>query len=44
MKKLNIHMMGVAGSGMAGVAQLASKMGYTVTGCDLKMGGIIKNI
>ena len=37
MKK--IHMMGVSGSGMSGVASLASKMGYTVTGCDLKTGG-----
>ncbi|MDP3918101.1 MAG: Mur ligase family protein [Candidatus Woesebacteria bacterium] len=35
----NIHMMGISGSGMGGVAQLASKMGYTVTGCDLKTGG-----
>lgn len=39
MKKLNIHMMGVSGSGMSGVASLASKMGYEVTGCDLKIGG-----
>lgn len=30
-----IHMMGILGSGMSGVASLASKMGYTVTGCDL---------
>ena len=32
-------MMGVLGSGMSGVASLASKMGYQVTGCDLKTGG-----
>lgn len=29
-------MMGVGGSGMAGVAYLAKKMGYEVTGCDLE--------
>lgn len=34
-----IHMMGVSGSGMSGVAALASKMGYSVTGCDIKNGG-----
>ena len=28
--------MGIGGSGMAGVSYLASKMGYTVTGCDLE--------
>jgi UDP-N-acetylmuramate--alanine ligase len=31
-----IHMMGIGGSGMSGVADMASKMGYTVTGCDLE--------
>jgi UDP-N-acetylmuramate--alanine ligase len=31
-----IHMMGIGGSGMSGVALLASKMGYEVTGCDLE--------
>lgn len=31
--------MGIKGSGVAGVAQLASKMGYEVTGCDLEDGG-----
>ena len=33
---MKIHLMGVGGSGMAGVAFLASKMGYEVTGCDLE--------
>jgi len=32
----NIHMMGIGGSGMSGVAKLAEKMGYKVTGCDLE--------
>ena len=34
-----IHMMGILGSGMAGIAKLTSQMGYKVTGCDLKMEG-----
>ena len=37
MKK--IHMMGISGSGMSGVATIASKMGYEVSGCDLKTNG-----
>lgn len=31
-----MHFMGIGGSGMAGVAMIASKMGYKVTGCDLE--------
>lgn len=34
-----IHMMGVEGSGMSGIASLVSKMGYEVTGCDIKSSG-----
>jgi UDP-N-acetylmuramate--alanine ligase len=34
-----IHFMGVGGSGIAGVANLAKRMGYRVSGCDLKTGG-----
>lgn len=37
MKK--IHLMGINGSGMSGIASLSSKMGYIVTGCDLKKDG-----
>jgi UDP-N-acetylmuramate--alanine ligase len=33
---MKIHMMGIGGSGMSGVAKLAEKMGYIVTGCDLE--------
>lgn len=32
----NIHFMGIGGSGISGVAYLASKMGYEVSGCDLE--------
>src|SRR3989344_4065363 len=38
-EKLRIHFMGVGGSGVKGVYDLASKMGYIVSGCDLKTGG-----
>ncbi|MGA3291969.1 MAG: UDP-N-acetylmuramate--L-alanine ligase [Candidatus Microgenomates bacterium] len=33
---MKVHMMGIGGSGMSGVANLASEMGYEVTGCDLE--------
>ena len=36
---MKIHLMGIGGSGMAGVSYLASKMGYEVTGCDLETSG-----
>jgi UDP-N-acetylmuramate--alanine ligase len=32
----NIHFMGIGGSGMAGVAEIAQRMGYVVSGCDLE--------
>ena len=32
----NIHFMGIGGSGISGVASLAEKMGFTVSGCDLE--------
>lgn len=31
-----LHFMGIGGSGMSGVAYLAEKMGFKVTGCDLE--------
>jgi len=31
--------MGILGSGMSGIASLASQMGYQVSGCDLKLEG-----
>lgn len=33
---MKIHMMGIGGSGMSGVAKLAENMEYSVTGCDLE--------
>ena len=34
-KKTRVHFMGIGGSALAGVAILAQKMGYEVSGCDL---------
>ena len=34
-----IHFLGINGSGMAGVACLAKKVGYEVNGCDLNVNG-----
>ncbi|HKC04830.1 MAG TPA: UDP-N-acetylmuramate dehydrogenase [Patescibacteria group bacterium] len=31
-----VHFMGIGGSGISGVAKLAEKMGYGVTGCDVE--------
>ena len=39
MNKEKIHFLGINGSGIAGVACLAKKMGYDVTGCDLNPVG-----
>lgn len=33
---MRLHFMGIGGSGISGVAKLAEKMGYNVTGCDLE--------
>lgn len=35
MKKTKVHFIGIAGSGMSGVAAIAAKKGYLVSGCDL---------
>ncbi len=41
----NIHFMGIGGSGISGVAALAGKMGYSISGCDLeKASAYVKNI
>lgn len=33
---MRVHFMGIGGSGIAGVAYLAEKLGYEVSGCDLE--------
>jgi UDP-N-acetylmuramate--alanine ligase len=39
LKTKKIHFLGIGGSGISGVADLARKMGYGVSGCDLETGG-----
>ena len=36
-KILHIHFMGIAGSGMSAVAQIAAARGYDISGCDLSL-------
>lgn len=36
---MHVHFMGIGGSGVSGVAQIARAYGYEVSGCDLKTGG-----
>lgn len=37
--KTRVHFMGIGGSGMAVVAEIAKAYGFEVSGCDLKTGG-----
>jgi len=39
-----IHFIGVAGSGMSGIAKIFAAKGYTVTGSELKMNSIIEDL
>ena len=36
---MKVHFMGISGSGMSVVAEIAKSQGYEVTGCDLKTDG-----
>lgn len=36
---MRVHFMGISGSGMSVVSEIARAQGYEVTGCDLKTGG-----
>jgi UDP-N-acetylmuramate--alanine ligase len=47
-KSIHVHFMGIGGSGMAPIAIIAKRQGYTVSGCDLAIDGyycesLIKN-
>ncbi len=37
-KRHQLHFVGVGGSGMSGIAELCQKLGFAVTGCDLRAG------
>ena len=34
-KNLNVHFIGINGSGISGVARIAKNKGFNVSGCDL---------
>jgi UDP-N-acetylmuramate--alanine ligase len=38
-KREHIHFMGIGGIGMSGIAEILKLRGYTVSGCDLGVGG-----
>lgn len=40
----NIHMIGIGGSGMSGIAEVLINMGFTVTGSDLAAGAPVKRL
>ena len=39
-----IHMVGIGGSGMAGIAEVLLNLGYKVSGSDLKAGASVKHL
>lgn len=40
----NIHMVGIGGSGMNGIAEVLINMGFTVTGSDLAASGAVRRL
>lgn len=40
----NIHMIGIGGSGMSGIAEVLLNLGYSVTGSDLSMNAAAKRL
>lgn len=41
---LKVHFIGVAGSGMSAIAQVLSKLGFVVTGCDENPSGALEKL
>ncbi|MFW5488220.1 MAG: UDP-N-acetylmuramate--L-alanine ligase [Desulfovibrio sp.] len=40
----NIHMIGIGGAGMSGIAEVLLNLGYNVSGSDLSMGPVCKRL
>lgn len=40
----HIHLLGIGGAGMSGLALLFQAMGYQVTGCDMSQGPYVKKV
>ncbi len=43
-KMLNIHMIGIGGIGMSGIAELLINLGYNISGSDMAMSPIIERL
>jgi UDP-N-acetylglucosamine--N-acetylmuramyl-(pentapeptide) pyrophosphoryl-undecaprenol N-acetylglucosamine transferase len=43
-KVKRIHFVGIGGSGMSGIAEVLSGLGYTVTGSDIAEGAVVKRL
>ena len=43
-KVKRIHFVGIGGSGMSGIAEVLSNLGYTVTGSDISEGAVVKRL
>ena len=39
-----IHMVGIGGSGMSGIAEVLLNLGYTVTGSDMALSDVVKRL
>jgi len=43
-KVSNIHMIGIGGAGMSGIAEILLNLGFTVTGSDLRESGVTEHL
>ena len=43
-KNKSIHMIGIGGVSMSGLAEITSNMGYVVTGSDAKVSDTVKKL
>ena len=43
-KVKRIHFVGIGGSGMSGIAEVLSNLGYVVTGSDISEGAVVKRL
>ena len=43
-KVRKIHMIGIGGSGMSGIAEVLLNLGYEVSGSDMAMGAAVKRL
>jgi len=39
-----VHMVGIGGAGMSGIAEVLLNMGFTVTGSDMAAGNVVRRL